>query len=116
MSDTEFVKAVYDLITKTSIELGYTTSGKTMAILSKIFANDIQTDKMFKNLDFEDIQKAFHIGVRHSKEQQFLNISTFYRWVREHKKRMNDAYYSVHTLNQNPEKTLHYKPKQKLLK
>ena len=116
MSDTEFIKAVYDLIAKTSVELGYTTSGKTMASLSKIFANDIQTDKMFKNMDFEDIKTAFHIGVRHSKEQQFLNISTFYRWVRTHKQRMNEAYYSVHTLNQDPKTIPHYKPKQKLLK
>tara|TARA_Y100001963_G_scaffold18562_1_gene23385 strand:+ start:3045 stop:3395 length:351 start_codon:yes stop_codon:yes gene_type:complete len=116
MSDTEFVKAVYDLIAKTSIELGYSTDGKTMASLAKIFANDIQTDKMFKNMDFEDIQKSFSIGVRHSKEQQFLNISTFYRWVRDHKQRMNEAYYSVHTLNQDPKTIPHYKPKQKLLK
>ena len=37
----ELIEKVYDLVAKTSIELGHKTDGKTMAALSKIFALDL---------------------------------------------------------------------------
>ena len=37
----DLVEKVYDLIAKTSIEIGHKTDGKTMASLAKIFANDL---------------------------------------------------------------------------
>ena len=36
----ELTEKVYELIAKTSIELGHRTDGKTMAALAKIFAED----------------------------------------------------------------------------
>ena len=39
---------LYDIIARTSIELGHKTDGKTMAALTKIFANDVATDKRLK--------------------------------------------------------------------
>ena len=40
---------LYDIIARTSIELGHKTDGKTMAALTKIFANDVATDKRLKS-------------------------------------------------------------------
>ena len=101
---------IYDLIAKTSIELGYNTDGKTMAALAKIFFEDLQIDKRIKRMNLEQVQMAFRLGVRYSKEQQYLNITTFYRWCFQHKERINEAIYQVETLNRNP-KELEYYPK-----
>ena len=104
------VEKIYDLIAKTSIELGYNTDGKTMAALAKIFANDLQTDKRLKRLSFTDVEMAFRLGVRYSKEQQFLNITTFYRWCFAMKLKIDEAIYAVECQNQNPHE-LEYYPK-----
>jgi len=112
----DLTKKVYELIAKTSIEIGHKTDGKTMASLSKIFASDLQNEKRFKNLTFNQVQDAFHQGVRFSKDEPFLNIRTFYKWTYEHKKKIDDAYYQVHTLGRSKEKTLFYQEPLKLLK
>ena len=104
------VEDIYDLIAKTSIELGYNTDGKTMAALAKIFFEDLQIDKRIRKMNLEQVQMAFRLGVRYSKEQQYLNITTFYRWCFQHKERINEAIYQVETLNRNP-KELEYYPK-----
>ena len=44
----ELTEKVYDLIAVTSVELGHRTDGKTMASLSKIFAQDLMTENRFK--------------------------------------------------------------------
>ena len=105
----------YDLIAKTSIELGLKTDGKTMASLAKILAEDLQQEKRFKNLTFDQISDAFRQGVRFGNFEPFLNIRTFYRWIIEHKKVINDATYQVTTLGKNPKEVQFYKS-QKLLK
>jgi len=104
------VEDIYELISQTSMELGYNTDGKTMVALAKIFANDLQIDKRIKRMTLEQVQMAFRLGVRYSKEQQFLNITTFYRWCFQHKERINSAIYEVDTLNKNPNE-LEYYPK-----
>ena len=104
------VNDICDLIAKTSVELGYNTEAKTMVALSKIFFQDLQTDKRIKRMTLEQVQMAFRLGVRYSKEQQFLNITTFYRWVFQHKERISSAIYEVDTLNKNPNE-LEYYPK-----
>ena len=105
---------LYDIIARTSIELGHKTDGKTMAALTKIFANDLATDKRLKRLSIEDVSEAFRLGVRYDEKDCFLNIRTFYRWCFQHKKRLDEAYHQVHTLNQNPTTVPYYK--EKLLK
>lgn len=105
----------YDLIAKTSIELGLKTDGKTMASLAKILAEDLQQEKRFKNLTFDQISDAFRQGVRFGNFEPFLNIRTFYRWIIKHKKVINDATYQVTTLGKNPKEVPFYKS-QKLLK
>ena len=104
------VNDICDLIAKTSVELGYTTDGKTMAALAKIFYEDLQIDKQIKRMTLEQVQMAFRLGVRYSKEQQFLNITTFYRWCFQHKERIGEAIHQVDRLNKNPNE-LEYYPK-----
>ena len=107
---------VLDLVAKTSVEIGHKTDPQTLASLSKIFALDLIQEKRFGNMTFNQVQDAFRLGVRFGKEEPFLNIRTFYKWVYQHKKeRIDNAYYKVHTLNQDP-KTVPYYQSQKLLK
>ena len=112
----ELTEKVLDLIAKTSVEIGHKTDANTMATLSKIFSEDLQKEKRFKNLTFNQLQDAFHQGVRFGKDEPFLNIRTFYKWTYEHKKLIDNAYYEVHTLGKAKEKTLWYQDKTKLLK
>jgi|TARA_R100000995_G_scaffold18009_2_gene7320 hypothetical protein len=99
----------YDLIAKTSIELGLKTDGKTMASLAKILAEDLQQEKRFKNLTFDQINDAFRQGVRFGNFEPFLNIRTFYKWIIAHKKVINDATYQVTTMGKNPKEVPFYK-------
>ena len=106
----------YDLIVKTSIELGLKTDGKTMASLANILAEDLQSEKRFKNLSFEQIQEAFRQGVRFGDFEPFLNIRTFFRWIIAHKKKINDATYQVRTMGKDPKEVPFYQEPIKLLK
>ena len=112
----EITEKCLDLLAKTSIEIGHKTDAKTLASLSKIFASDLIKEKRFGNMTFNQVQDAFHLGVRFGEDEPFLNIRTFYKWVYQHKKeRVDNAYYQVHTLNQNPKDVPFYQS-QKLLK
>ena len=111
----ELSEKVLDLLAKTSVEIGHKTDAQTLATLSKIFANDLMTEKRFNRLTFNQIQDAFYIGVRFGKDEPFLNIRTFYKWVYSHKKTIDDAYYEVHTLNKPKEKVPYYQEPLKLL-
>ena len=107
---------VYELIAKTSIEIGHKTDGKTMASLSNIFAADLIQEKRFGNMTWNQIVDAFHIGVRFGKDEPFLNIRTFYKWVYAHKKVIDDATYQVRTMGNHPERVKYYQEPIKLLK
>jgi hypothetical protein len=112
----ELTTKVLDLVAKTGVEIGHKTDRETLANLSKIFASDLIQEKRFGNMTFNQVQDAFRLGVRFGKDEPFLNIRTFYKWVYHHKKeRIDNAYYKVHTLNQDP-KTVPYYQSQKLLK
>tara|TARA_R100001443_G_scaffold101091_1_gene108850 strand:- start:997 stop:1389 length:393 start_codon:yes stop_codon:yes gene_type:complete len=112
----ELTEKVLDLLTLTSIEIGHRTDAKTLASLSKIFANDLIQEKRFGNLSFNQIKEAFRIGVRFGKDEPFLNIRTFYKWVYSHKKTIDSAFYEVHTLGKNPNQVPFYQEKTKLIK
>ena len=96
----ELTEKVLDLVAKTSVEIGHKTDPQTMASLSKIFAQDLIKENRFKNLTFNQVEDAFHQGVRFGKDEPFLNIRTFYKWTYAHKKVIDDAYHQVHTLGQ----------------
>tara|TARA_R110000824_G_scaffold206541_1_gene391718 strand:- start:131 stop:496 length:366 start_codon:yes stop_codon:yes gene_type:complete len=106
---------VFDLVAKTSIEIGHKTDGKTMAALSKIFAADLIKEKRFGKMTFNQVEDAFHLGVRFGKDEPFLNIRTFYKWTYAHKKICDSALYDVLTLGKPPEDVPYYQS-QKLLK
>ncbi len=112
----ELTEKVLDLLAKTSVEIGHKTDGKTMAALSKIFASDLIKENRFKNLYLYQIQDAFRLGVRFGKDEPFLNIRTFYKWVYAHKKVIDQAYYEVHTLNKPAAEVPYYQEPKKLLK
>jgi hypothetical protein len=107
---------VLDLIAKTSVELGHRSDAKSMASLAKIFAEDLQKENRFKRMTINQVIDSFHIGVRFAEFEPFLNIRTFFRFIISHKKTINDAYYQVHTLNQNPKQVPYYQEQIKLLK
>ena len=110
----ELTKKVLDLIALTSIEIGHRTDAKTLASLSKIFATDLIQEKRFGKMTFNQIQDAFRLGVRFGKDEPFLNIRTFYKFVYAHKKVIDDATYQVETLKQK--NVPYYQPPIKLLK
>ena len=110
----ELTEKVLDLLAKTSVEIGHKTDAQTMASLSKIFAADLIQEKRFGNMSCNQIVDAFRLGVRFGKDEPFLNIRTFYKWVYAHKKIIDDATYQVETLKQN--NVPYYQPPIKLLK
>jgi len=112
----ELTNKVLDLVAKTSVEIGHKTDPKTLASLSKIFAQDLIQEKRFGNMTWNQVVDAFHLGVRFGKEEPFLNIRTFYRWVYAHKKVIDNAYYEVKTLGKNPKNVLYFQEPLKLLK
>ena len=107
---------VLDLLAKTAVEIGHRADAKTLASLSKIFAADLIQEKRFGNMTWNQILDAFHIGVRFGKDEPFLNIRTFYKWVYAHKLKIDDATYQVRTLGQPKEKTPYYQEPIKLLR
>ena len=111
----DLAEKVLDLVAKTSVEIGHKTDPQTMATLSKIFAKDLITEKRFCNLTFNQVEDAFHYGVRFGKDEPFLNIRTFYKWVYSMKKMCDNAYYEVHTLGKDKDKTLWYQEPIKMI-
>ncbi len=107
---------VLDLLGKTSVEIGHRSDAQTLASLSKIFASDLIQEKRFGNMSWNQILDAFHIGVRFGKDEPFLNIRTFYKWVYTHKKVIDDATYQVRTLGNDPKKVRYYQEPIKLLR
>ena len=105
---------VLDLIAKTSVEIEQKPDRQTMASLSKIFAQDLIQEKRFGNMTFNQIEDAFRLGVRFGKDEPFLNIRTFYKWVYAHKKVIDDATYQTETLKEK--NVLYYQEPLKLLK
>ncbi len=112
----DLTSRVLDLVAKTSVEIGHKTDAQTMASLSKIFAADLIKEKRFGNMTFNQIEDAFHYGVRFGKDEPFLNIRTFYKWTYKMKEMVDNAYYEVHTLGQPKGNTLWYQEPLKLLK
>ena len=112
----ELIAKVYDLLTETKIEIGHNTDGKTLASLSRIFAQDLIQEKRFGNMTFNQIQDAFRLGVRFGKDEPFLNIRTFYKWVYAQKQLIDNAEYEVRTLGKDPNTVLHYQEPLKQLK
>ena len=105
---------VLDLVAKTGVEIGHKTDRETLANLSKIFAEDLIREIRFGDMTFNQVVDAFHQGVRFGKDEPFLNIRTFYKWVYTHKKVIDDATYQTETLK--IKNVPYYQEPKKLLK
>ena len=112
----ELTEKVLDLLGKTSVEIGHRSDAQTLASLSKIFASDLIQEKRFGNMSWNQIEDAFRLGVRFGKDEPFLNIRTFYKWVYAHKKVIDDATYQVRTLGNDPKQVRYYQEPIKLLR
>ena len=113
----ELEKKVLNLIAQSSVEIGHRIDAKTLATLSKVFAADLIQEKRFGEMSFNQVQEAFRQGIRFGKDEPFLNIRLFYKWVWAHKKNNIDpATYEVRTLKADPKKVQFYQPPIKLLK
>jgi len=112
----ELTEKVLDLLAKTSVEIGHRQDAQTLASLSEIFASDLIQEKRFGNMTWNQVLDAFHLGVRFGKDEPFLNIRTFYKWVYAHKKVIDDATYQVRTLNNDPKTVRYYQEPIKLLR
>ena len=112
----ELKEKVYDLLTTTKIEIGHNTDGKTLASLSRVFAQDLIQEKRFGNMTFNQIEDAFRLGVRFGKDEPFLNIRTFYKWVNTHKEVINYAENQVREFKMPKDKVPYYQEPLKLLK
>jgi hypothetical protein len=112
----ELTAKVLDLVAKTGVEIGHKTDRETLANLSKVFATDLIRERRFGKMTFNQIEDAFHQGVRFGKDEPFLNIRTFYKWCYTHKKIIDEAEYQVRTLGENPKAVPFYQPEVKLLK
>jgi len=113
----ELIPKVYDLITETKISIGFNTDGKTIASLSKIFAADLIREKRWGYITFNQVEDAFRVAIRFGKDEPFLTIRNFYKWIWDHKKnRIDVATYNVETLKQKPQEVLYYQESIKLLR
>ena len=112
----ELKKKVYKLLNTTKIEIGHNTDGKTLASLSRILAHDLMIEKRFGNMTFNQVQDAFRLGVRFAKDEPFLNIRTFYKWIYAHKLVVDDAEHQVRELKMPKDKVPFYQEPLKLLK
>ena len=112
----ELANKVLDLVAKTSVEIGHKTDPKTLASLSKIFAQDLIQEKRFGNMTWNQVEDAFHQGVRFGKDEPFLNIRTFYKWIYAHKNVVDYAEHQVRELGMPKEKVPFYQEPIKLLK
>ena len=112
----ELTAKVLDLITKTSIELGHRTYADSLLQLTNSFALDLQKENRFRRMTFNQIEDAFHRGVRYAEFEPFLNIRTFFKFINAHKLVVDDARNKVEVLNQNPNQVPYYQEPLKLLK
>tara|TARA_R110002167_G_scaffold135406_1_gene321809 strand:- start:4 stop:372 length:369 start_codon:yes stop_codon:yes gene_type:complete len=112
----ELTEKVLDLITKTSIELGHRTYADSLLQLTNSFALDLQKENRFRRMTFNQIEDAFHRGVRYAEFEPFLNIRTFFKFINAHKLVVDDARNKVEVLNQNPNQVPYYQEPLKLLK
>ena len=71
-----------NIISKTLVELGQVKDEKHIVVLSTSLCNDLI--ESFSNLDIQDIQRAFHYGVRNT-EFFVLNVQTYFKWIRAHR-------------------------------
>jgi|TARA_R100000084_G_scaffold100991_1_gene55815 hypothetical protein len=112
----ELAKKIYKLINRVNIELDRRTVAETMVGQAKILTNDLITIRRFNKLTFQQIDDAFYEGVRDNDKDKYLDIPTYFKWIKRHKKRINEAINKVEYLKQDVKQVDYYPKHLKLLK
>ncbi|QDP59979.1 MAG: hypothetical protein Tp178DCM178821_46 [Prokaryotic dsDNA virus sp.] len=112
----ELAKKLYDIINRVNIELNFNTTAETMVGQAKILTNDLITIRRFNKLTFEQIRDAFYEGVRDDDKDKFMSIPTYFKWIKRHKKRINEAINKVEYLKEDVKQVDYYPKHLKLLK
>lgn len=112
----ELTDELIDFIGFASIALNHNIDAKRMRLLAQLLAEELIKKNRFNKLYLYQIGVAIKEGVIYCDFEPFLNLRTLIRLIIEHKKKINEAYYQVHTLNRKPEEVPYYQEPKKLLK
>jgi len=91
----ELTKKCIGLISSTLVQLGQTKTDKDILILASTLAEDLIRD--WKMLSWQDVEESFRSGIRES-EEFALNVKTYYKWLRTHKKLIDEDVYKQNNL------------------
>ena len=91
----ELTKKCIGLISSTLVQLGQTKTDKDILILASTLAEDLVRD--WKMLSWKDVEESFRSGIRES-EEFALNVKTYYKWLRTHKKLIDEDVYKQNNL------------------
>ena len=91
----ELTKKCIGLISSTLVQLGQTKTDKDILILASTLAEDLVRD--WKMLSWRDVEESFRSGIRES-EEFALNVKTYYKWLRTHKKLIDEDVYKQNNL------------------
>ena len=105
----ELTKKCIGLISSTLVQLGQTKTDKDILILASTLAEDLVRD--WKMLSWKDVEESFRSGIRES-EDFALNVKTYYKWLRTHKKLIDEDVYKQNNLESyTVDKRLNYRSK-----
>lgn len=105
----ELTKKCIGLISSTLVQLGQTKTDKDILILASTLAEDLVRD--WKMLSWKDVEESFRSGIRES-EEFALNVKTYYKWLRTHKKLIDEDVYKQNNLESfTVDKRLKYRSK-----
>ena len=105
----ELTKKCIGLISSTLVQLGQTKTDKDILILASTLAEDLVRD--WKMLSWKDVEESFRSGIRES-EEFALNVKTYYKWLRTHKKLIDEHDYKQNNLESfTVDKRLKYRSK-----
>jgi|TARA_R100000482_G_scaffold93964_1_gene39213 hypothetical protein len=91
----ELTKKCIGLISSSLVQLGQTKTDKDILILASTLADDLVRD--WKMLSWLDVEESFRSGIRESDEFS-LNVKTYYKWLRAHKKLIDEDVYKQNNL------------------
>tara|TARA_R100001015_G_C4621428_1_gene178618 strand:- start:220 stop:627 length:408 start_codon:yes stop_codon:yes gene_type:complete len=107
----ELTKKCIGLISSTLVQLGQTKTDKDILILASTLAEDLIRD--WKMLSWKDVEESFRSGIRES-EEFALNVKTYYKWLRTHKKLIDEDVYKQNNLESYTiDRRLKYRSKNK---
>ena len=91
----ELTKKCIGLISSTLVQLGQTKADKDILILASTLAEDLVRD--WKMHSWQEVEESFRSGIRES-EEFALNVKTYYKWLRTHKKLIDEDVYKQNNL------------------